>query len=101
MNKRLIRVDGDDFTGWCSSHCPWDILTPRLESTVAARALNHLAPNPSLAEIFRCQADSAIARRPVEASKPRFQSIASLPRCIVEASASFWPLSQTILVSRK
>jgi hypothetical protein len=39
MNKRLIRVDGDDFTGWCCSHCPWDMITPRLESTVAALAL--------------------------------------------------------------
>ena len=29
MNKRLIRVDGDDFTGWCCSHCPWDMITLR------------------------------------------------------------------------
>ncbi len=43
MNKRLIRVEGDDFTGWCCSHCPWDMITPRLESTVAALAFNRLA----------------------------------------------------------
>jgi len=36
MNKRLIWVEGDDFTGWCCSHCTWAITAPRLESTVAA-----------------------------------------------------------------
>src|SRR5439155_23996736 len=25
MNKRLIWVEGDDFTGWCCSHCTWGI----------------------------------------------------------------------------
>jgi hypothetical protein len=43
MNKRLIWVDGDDFTGWCGSHCPWDMTAPRLESTVGALAFNRLA----------------------------------------------------------
>jgi hypothetical protein len=43
MSKRLIWVEGDDFTGWCSSHCPWGITAPRLESTVAALAFNRLA----------------------------------------------------------
>jgi hypothetical protein len=43
MRKRLICVEGDDFTGWCCSHCTWGITTPRLESTVAALAFNRLA----------------------------------------------------------
>jgi hypothetical protein len=43
MNKRLIKVDGDDFTGWCCSHCSWDMTVRRLESTVAALAFNRLA----------------------------------------------------------
>lgn len=43
MSKRLIWVQGDDFTGWCCSHCPWGLTTPRLESTVAALAFNRLA----------------------------------------------------------
>src|SRR6266852_2835903 len=37
MSKRLIRVQGDDFTGWCCSHCTWGITTPRLESTVGSK----------------------------------------------------------------
>src|SRR2546425_9434465 len=43
MNKRLIWVEGDDFTGWCCSHCTWGITAPHLESTVAALAFNRLA----------------------------------------------------------
>jgi hypothetical protein len=43
MNKRLIRVEGDDFTGWCCSHCTWGIIAPRLESTLAALAFNRVA----------------------------------------------------------
>jgi hypothetical protein len=43
MNKRMIWVDGDDFTGWCCAHCPWGMTAPRLESTVAALAFNRLA----------------------------------------------------------
>ena len=43
MRKRLIWVEGDDFTGWCCAHCAWGITTPRLESTVAALASNRLA----------------------------------------------------------
>jgi len=39
----LIWAEGDDFTGWCCSHCPWGITAPRLESTVAALAFNRLA----------------------------------------------------------
>jgi hypothetical protein len=56
MNKRLIRVDDDDFTGWCCSHCPWDMTAPRLESTTAALAFNRLAQNNF--EKHRCD-DSA------------------------------------------
>jgi hypothetical protein len=43
VNKRLIWVDGDDFTGWCCSHCTWGITAPHLDSTVAALAFNRLA----------------------------------------------------------
>jgi hypothetical protein len=43
MNKRLIRVDGDDFSGWCCSHCTWGMTAPLLESTVAALAFNRVA----------------------------------------------------------
>jgi len=43
MNKRLIWVEGDDFTGWCCSHCTCGITAPHLESTVAALAFNRLA----------------------------------------------------------
>jgi hypothetical protein len=42
-NKRLIWVEGDDFTGWCCSHCTWGITAPHLDSTVAALAFNLLA----------------------------------------------------------
>jgi hypothetical protein len=30
MKKHLIRVDGDDFSGWCRSHCTWGMTTPLL-----------------------------------------------------------------------
>jgi hypothetical protein len=43
MNKHLIWVDGDDFSGWCCSHCTWGMTAPRLKSTVAALALNRVA----------------------------------------------------------
>jgi hypothetical protein len=43
MNKHLIWVDGDDFSGWCCSSCEWSITAPHLESTVAAPAFNRLA----------------------------------------------------------
>ena len=43
MHKRLIWIDGDDFSGWCCSHCAWGMTAPRLESTVAALAFNRLA----------------------------------------------------------
>jgi hypothetical protein len=43
MNKRLIWVEGDDFTGWRCSRCTWSITAPHLESTVAALAFNRLA----------------------------------------------------------
>jgi len=43
MGKRLIWVEGDDFTGWCCSHCSWGLTAPRLESTVAALAFNRFA----------------------------------------------------------
>jgi hypothetical protein len=43
MNKRLIWVDDDDFSGWCYSHRTWGMTAPRLESTVAALAFNRVA----------------------------------------------------------
>jgi hypothetical protein len=43
MNKELIWVDGDDFSGWCCSHCRWGIAPPFLETTVAALAFNRIA----------------------------------------------------------
>ena len=43
MKKRLIWVEGHDFTGWCCSHCTLGITAPHLESTVAALAFNRLA----------------------------------------------------------
>ena len=38
MSKRLIWLEGDDFTGWSCSHCPWGITAPRCDNTVAALA---------------------------------------------------------------
>jgi hypothetical protein len=43
MDKHLIWVDADDFSGWCCSHCTWGVTAPRLESTVAALAFNRVA----------------------------------------------------------
>jgi len=43
MNKRLIWVDDDHFTGWCCSLCDWGITCPPLDSTVAALAFNRVA----------------------------------------------------------
>jgi hypothetical protein len=43
MDKHLIRVDSDDFSGWCCSRCTWGMTTPLLESTVAALAFNRVA----------------------------------------------------------
>ena len=43
MNKHLIWIDGDDFSGWCCSFCTWGMTAPRLESTVAALTFNRVA----------------------------------------------------------
>jgi hypothetical protein len=43
MNKQLIWIDDDDFSGWCCSRCTWGMTAPRLESTVAALAFNRVA----------------------------------------------------------
>ena len=43
MNKHLIWIDGDDFSGWCCSDCTWGMTAPRLESTVAALTFNRVA----------------------------------------------------------
>jgi hypothetical protein len=43
MKRNLIRVDGDDFIGWCCSLCEWDMTAPRLDSTAGALALNRVA----------------------------------------------------------
>jgi hypothetical protein len=39
----MIWIEDEQFTGWCCSHCPWEITAPRLESTVAALAFNRVA----------------------------------------------------------
>jgi hypothetical protein len=39
----MIWVQDERLTGWCCSHCTWDITAPRLESTVAALAFNRVA----------------------------------------------------------
>ena len=56
MNKRLIWGEGDDFTGWCCSHCTWGLTAPHLDSTVAALAFNRNAQESF--EKHRCD-DSA------------------------------------------
>jgi hypothetical protein len=43
MTRRMIWAEDDNFTGWCCSHCPWGLVAPRLESTVAALAFNRVA----------------------------------------------------------
>ena len=43
MQRRLIWIDGGDFTGWCCSVCAWSMTAPRLDSTVAAVAFNRVA----------------------------------------------------------
>jgi hypothetical protein len=43
MAKRMIWVEDECFTGWCCSQCPWGVIAPRLESTVAALAFNRVA----------------------------------------------------------
>jgi hypothetical protein len=43
MDKRLIWVEDERFTGWCCSQCSWGLISPRIESTVAALAFNRMA----------------------------------------------------------
>jgi hypothetical protein len=43
MKRRMIWAENENFTGWCCSHCPWGIVAPRPESTVAALAFNRVA----------------------------------------------------------
>jgi hypothetical protein len=43
MTRRMIWAEDEEFTGWCCSHCPWGVVAPRLESTVAALAFNREA----------------------------------------------------------
>ena len=43
MDKRLVWIEDEQFTGYCCSQCNWGITAPRLESTVAALAFNRLA----------------------------------------------------------
>jgi len=43
MDKQLIQVDDDDFSGWGCSRCTWGMTTPLLESTVAALDFNRVA----------------------------------------------------------
>ncbi len=68
MSKRLIWVEGDDFTGWCCPDCPWGMTAPRLESTVAALAFNRLAEETF--EKHKC------ARARTLHARPRLSSLA-------------------------
>jgi hypothetical protein len=43
MTRHMIWAEHENFIGWCCSHCPWSIVAPRLESTVAALAFNRVA----------------------------------------------------------
>jgi len=43
MNRHIIWIEDETFTGWCCSHCSWGFTAPRLESTVAALAFNRVA----------------------------------------------------------
>jgi hypothetical protein len=43
MRKNIIRIDGDDFIGWCCSVCTWEMTAPRLNSVAGTMALNRLA----------------------------------------------------------
>src|SRR2546427_10955434 len=59
MSKRLIWVEGDDFTGWCCFHCTWGITAsrkyrrrPRLQPPGArnVRETQLRRPHPQLGE---------------------------------------------------
>jgi len=39
----MIWAEDEKITGWCCSQCPWGMVAPRLESTVAALAFNREA----------------------------------------------------------
>jgi hypothetical protein len=43
MARRMIWIEDDRFSGWCCSHCEWDLTVPRLDSNVAALAFNRVA----------------------------------------------------------
>ena len=43
MNRHMIWAEDENLTGWCRSRCPWGVVAPRLESTVAALAFNRVA----------------------------------------------------------
>ena len=43
MNRRIIWIEDETFTGWRCSDCTWGFTAPRLESSVAALAFNRVA----------------------------------------------------------
>jgi hypothetical protein len=43
MTRHMIWAEDENFTGWCFSRCPWCVVAPSLESTVAALAFNRVA----------------------------------------------------------
>jgi hypothetical protein len=43
MDRYMIWVEDREFTGWCCSDCEWELVVPRMESTVAALAFNRVA----------------------------------------------------------
>lgn len=43
MERRMIWIEDDEFTGWCCSDCQWGIIVRHLDSAVAALAFNRVA----------------------------------------------------------
>jgi len=43
MSKRMIWAEDEHFSGWWCSQCLWGLVSPRLETTVAALAFNRVA----------------------------------------------------------
>ena len=43
MNRRMVWVEDDHFTGWSCSNCRWAVSAPRLDTTVATLAFNRSA----------------------------------------------------------
>jgi hypothetical protein len=66
-SRHMIWADNEDFTGWCCSHCLWGLISPHLETTVAALAFNRVAQDG-----FAKHACASITRGETRFSAPRF-----------------------------